>query len=126
MLENPVGSHQPEVRLVSGQCCELTAARAGRGIVETMQHNGIATGTPVNQPAHGGRIAVESVATLQAGGNQQRYGNTAVAERGAEGGNIGQRAVAHPGDRNDQSSWHPLSLAKPGVRTVANTTTTGG
>ncbi len=83
---------------------ELTATSLGRSLVKAVQYQSIAAGAPFGQPVNGGHVAVKPIATLEAWGHQERRGDAAGGKMAAEVDDIGQRAVADSGNRDDQLS----------------------
>ncbi len=96
VLEHPVGGHQSQVGLVCTQHCELATPLLGGRVVVAVQHDGIATSTPVGQPFDGARIAVESVVAAEPGSHQQRHRHFAGIHLRAERLDVGQGALAYP------------------------------
>ena len=121
VLEDAVGGHQPQIGLVRRQCRELAAPLLGRRLVEAVQHDGVAAFAPVGEPFDGRRVRVEPVAALDPGCHQKRGGHVALVELLAERVDVGQCAVADPGNRDDQLSSHVFIVATSGVPTVYNT-----
>ena len=123
MLEHPVGTHQPKVRLVCGQRGELAASFLRRGFVEAVQDDGVAPVSPRRQPLHRRRVVVESVAALQPWCDEKRRRYRSLFELCTERRDVGQRLLSDAGDRDDQLSNHTRIVATPGVATVSNTLT---
>ena len=70
-----------------------------------------------------GASPIKPVTALDPRRHQERHRHVAPFELRAEHVDIGQCAVADPGDRDDQLSSHMCSVATSDVRTVADTLT---
>ena len=64
MFHHPVGGHQSQVRFVRRQSRELAAPLLGGRLVETVHDDGMTGFAPGGEPADGGAVVIESVATL--------------------------------------------------------------